>query len=556
MNEFIKEYIIQLLTYSPKNPLIFTGVYFWGFFAVVFAVFSVIHKRITLRNLFLFVASIFFYYKTSGLYFTLLLATIIYDYFIGLSMYKTQHPFLRKCWIVLSVTLNLFILAYFKYAYFFTDSYNAIFNTDYKVLNYFSVFQHTLTGSGSIIDKIILPIGISFYTFQSISYTVEIYRGKLKPLANIFDYGFFVAFFPPLVSGPIVRASEFIPQMLSKYHITGYQFGFAVFMILQGLLKKMVFGDYMAIHFIDKIYAAPETYPGFASLMAALCYSLQVYLDFSGYTDISIGVALLMGYRFMTNFNSPYKALNVADFWRRWHISLSTWLRDYLYIPLGGNRKGSWASYIIIALVASILVLLIGDYNYFLIFGGIALVFIILSKLFPAFKKQVDLNINLMITMLLGGLWHGSTWNFIIWGGINGLGLVVYKLWKKISPYEKLKGWYIRAFKIALTFLFVSYTRIWFRAPNKEVADTVRFKIFQDMDWSLADKVIEGYWKVFALFVVGMIVHWLPRSLKLKYRFAFIKAPIPIKLLAVVVTVFLIWQTVTAGFVPFIYFQF
>lgn len=556
MNEIYKEYIIKLLTYSPANPLIFTGVYFWGFFAVVFGIFSIIHKRITLRNLFLFVASIFFYYKTSGLYFTLLLLTIFYDYFIGHSIYKSQNSLVRKLWLTLSIVLNLSILAYFKYAYFFTDSYNAIFGTDYKVLNYFAMFKHTLTCSGSIVDKILLPIGISFYTFQSISYTVDIYQKKLKPLNNILDYGFFVSFFPPLVSGPISRASEFIPQMLSKYHITGYQFGFAVFMILQGLLKKMVFGDYMAFHFIDKIYAAPETYPGFANLMAALCYSLQVYLDFSGYTDIAIGVALLMGFRFMTNFNSPYKALNVADFWRRWHISLSSWLRDYLYIPLGGNRKGTWASHFIIAIIACILVLLIGDYNYFWIFSAIALLFIILSKIFPAFKKQVDLNINLMITMLLGGLWHGSTWNFIIWGGINGLGLVVYKLWKKISPYEKLKGWYIRAFKIALTFAFVSYTRIWFRAPNKEIADTVRSKIFSDMDWSLAEAVLMGYWKVFVLFLLGMIVHWLPRSLKLKYRFAFIKSPVPVKLLAVVLTMFLIWQTVTAGFMPFIYFQF
>ncbi|MCO6494231.1 MAG: MBOAT family protein, partial [Bacteroidetes bacterium] len=352
MNEVYKEFIIKLLSYSPKDPLIFTGVYFWGFFAVVFGIFSIIHKRITLRNLFLFLTSIFFYYKTSGLYFTLLLLTICYDYFIGHKIYKSQNNLVRKSWLILSVTLNLLILGYFKYAYFFTDSYNDIFGTDYKVLNYFAVFKHSITGSGSIIDKIILPIGISFYTFKSISYTVDIYKQKLTPLNNILDYGFFVSFFPPLISGPIVRASEFIPQMLSKYKITGYQFGFAIFMILQGLIKKMVFGDYMSLQFIDKIYAAPETYPGFANLMAALCYSLQVYLDFSGYTDISIGVALLMGFRFKTNFNSPYKALNVAEFWRRWHIRLSTWLRDYLYIPLGGNRKGTWASHLIIAIIA------------------------------------------------------------------------------------------------------------------------------------------------------------------------------------------------------------
>jgi len=192
----------------------------------------------------------------------------------------------------------------------------------------------------------------------------------------------------------------------------------------------------------------------------------------------------------------------------------------------------------------------------FWVFGLIALVIIALCKFVPGFRKHVDTNINLMITMLLGGFWHGSTWNFIVWGGLNGIGLVFYKYWRKISPYEKLKGWYIRALKIAITFIFISFTRIWFRAENKEIADTVKNKVFYDMDWSLADKVLIGYWKVFALLAIGMIIHWLPHSFKRKYRLYFIKSPVWVKVLVVVATVFVIWQTLSAEFVPFIYFQF
>ena len=556
MSDFLKEYIVKLLTYSENEPIIFTGLFFWGFFAIVFGVYSIIHKKITLRNTFLFLVSIFFYYKTSGLYFYLLLLTICSDYMIGHRLAVTSKLLSKRLLLGLSVTINLFILFYFKYAYFFTESYNEIFQTDYKVLNYFALFKHSLTGSGSIVDRIMLPVGISFYTFQAISYTVDIYRGKLTPLKSILDFGFYVSFFPQLVAGPIVRASEFIPQMFRKYQLSGYQFGLALFMILTGLVKKMVFGDYMAVQFIDKVFAEPISYPGFANMMAVFAYSLQVYLDFSGYTDIAIGLALLMGFRFNTNFNSPYKATNVAEFWKRWHISLSTWLKDYLYIPLGGNKKGTWGSYILAIFILCVLVMLIGNMHLFWIFGLITLAVVALCVFFPAFRKHVDTNINLMVTMLLGGFWHGSSWNFIVWGGLNGIGLVFYKYWRRFSPYEKLKGWYIRAFKIAVTFVFISFTRIWFRAPDKKTADIVKDKVLYDMDWSLADKVLMGYWKVFALFAIGMIIHWLPHTFKRQYRLYFIKSPVWVKVLVVVLTVFIIWQTLSAEFVPFIYFQF
>lgn len=556
MNNYIVEYINTLLSFNKNSPIIFTGAYFWVFFAIVFAIFSVIHKKITIRNLFLFLVSIFFYYKTSGLYFTLLLFTIVSDYFIGKKLFKTGNKTLRKFLVVWSVGANLSILAYFKYTYFFTDSYNQIFDTNNQVWNVFAQFSNTLLNTGFDVDSILLPVGISFYTFQAISYTVDIYKGKLEPLRSLFDFGFYVSFFPQLVAGPIVRASEFIPQMYKPYSLSGYQFGLAIFMILGGLIKKMVIGDYMAVQFIDKVFANPLMFTGFENLMAVLAYSLQVYCDFSGYTDIAIGIALLMGFRFNTNFNSPYKAQNVAEFWKRWHISLSTWLRDYLYIPLGGNKKGSLVSYILFVLLVAILTMLLGLSEYWLQIVVSLAVLMLLYQVFPSVRKHINTNINLMLTMLLGGLWHGSTLNFIVWGGLNGLALVFYKHWKRISPWEKLNQWYMRTFKILLTFGFISFTRIWFRAADEQTANSVREMIFYKLDFSIAGDVLLGFWKVFLVFAIGMILHWLPKTLKNKVKFTFIKSHVSVKVLAVLITVFIIWQTISAEFIPFIYFQF
>ncbi len=556
MEQYANEYLIKMLSYSADNPMIFTRSFFWIFFTVVFLFFSILYKRITLRNLFLFLVSVYFYYKTSGFYFVLLLFTVCSDYTIAQLIYRINKKWIQRVLLGVSVTVNLSILAYFKYAYFFTDSFNSIFHTDHEVWNYFAYFKSNFTGSGSIMDRIILPVGISFYTFQAISYTVDVYKRKIKPLNNILDFGFYVSFFPQLVAGPIVRAAEFIPQIHKPYRLNGYKFGLALFMILTGLIKKMVFGDYMAVQFIDKVYANPVIFTGFENLMAVFAYSLQVYLDFSGYTDIAIGLALLLGFRFNINFNSPYKALNVGEFWKRWHISLSSWLKDYLYIPLGGNRGGSLASYILITLILIILVLLTDDYSLFWKLGLLYVAAIFIYIRFSSFRKVIDTNINLMITMILGGLWHGSSWNFVTWGGLNGLGLVFYKYWRKISPYENWNAWYVRAFKIAITFLFISFTRIWFRAPDRETAEMVLMKLRHDLDFGLAPEIFYNFRIVFGLLLLGMVIHWLPSSLKQLYKRWFIRTHVVVKVFAVLVTAVLIWQTISAELVPFIYFQF
>ncbi|MCF0207159.1 MAG: MBOAT family protein, partial [Bacteroidales bacterium] len=314
-------------------------------------VYAFIHDSIKIRSLYLFVVSLFFYYKSSGFFFLLLVVNIIINYFLGNGIYKAKKQRSKKIYLIISVFVNLFILSYFKYTFFFVNAVNTMFGTDFVAYNYLAEFSNLLTGTHFDTMKIFLPVGISFFTFQTLSYTIDLYRGHVQPVKNIIDFGFFVSFFPQLVAGPIVRASEFIPQIYKKYSLTRYEFGMALFMILKGLVKKIVIGDYIAVNFIDRIYANPEMYTGFESLMSMIAYSLQVYVDFSGYTDIAIGVALLMGFRLSPNFNSPYKAKNCSEFWGRWHISLSTWLKDYLYIPLGGNRTATKGTYINFALI-------------------------------------------------------------------------------------------------------------------------------------------------------------------------------------------------------------
>lgn len=556
MNDKLTQMIRDFFVFSEQSPIIFTELSFWIFFTVVYAVFTVIHKQYNVKNLFLFIVSIFFYYKTSGFFFGMLLFTISNEFFIAKTIDKSKSNLKRKVLVAYSLIINLGLLCYFKYAYFFTDSYNQIFHTSNSVFNYFAHWSNGFAGTHFRVDKIILPVGISFYTFQTLSYTLDVYRRKLKPVNNFFDFGFYVSFFPQLVAGPIVRAKDFIPQIRQPFTLSKYQFGLAVFMILNGLFKKMVVGDYIAVNFIDRVFGNPLLFSGVENLLAVIGYSLQVYLDFSGYTDIAIGISLLMGYRLNTNFNSPYKARNTTEFWKRWHISLSTWLQDYLYIPLGGNRKGTVASYIIIALLTVFIALMLDAMWVLWFVGSLAFVLIILSFISPAVKKAVNTNINLMITMLLGGLWHGATLNFIIWGGLNGIGLIFYKFWRKISPYEKLKSMPVHFWKVFNTFAFITFTRIFFRAEDMNQAREVMNKIADDLNFAMLPAVITNFWEVFALMSLGFIVHWLPKQTKWEYRKFFIKSPVWAKVLITILTVVLIYQTMSSEMKPFIYFQF
>jgi D-alanyl-lipoteichoic acid acyltransferase DltB (MBOAT superfamily) len=613
----IVAYLQEIFSFDSQRPLLFTQFYFWAFFAFVIAGFSLVSNRRLLRNTFLFAVSLFFYFKTSGLFVFILIFSTLSDFILGQCIYNAKNKPKKKLFLMISVFINLLVLSYFKYAYFFTDVYNNLFHSDSQVINYLALWANNLTGSGFSVDKILLPVGISFYTFQTISYSVDVYREKVKPVKNILDFGFYVSFFPGLVAGPIVRANEFIPQLYQKFFLTKRQFGIALFWILNGLAKKMILSDYLAVNFIDRVFNNPLMYTGFENLMSLFAYSLQVYADFSGYTDIAIGIAMLMGFYLPKNFNSPYKATNPANFWKRWHISLSRWLTDYLYIPLGGNRNATFATYFVICIIALIVVFLAANIWITLIVFILMIILAIVAILFPSTRKPIHTNINVMNTMLLGGLWHGASWNFMIWGGLNGVGILIFRLWRKLNIYKKTiltallfalfvglqfsfprpvfvigkiwtgiiffgtfiemlyvlfcNGkpikWIKNTWSIFLTFVFITFTRLFFRSgsnldpvqANTEAWDTAKnmvTKIGGAWDWSSIGEIIVIHKNVFILFVLGMIIHWLPDKLKRWYRYNFASLPVAVQLIVVVIVIFIIYQFLTSELQPFIYFQF
>ena len=604
------EFLRHIFGFNSESPLLFTQFYFWAFFALVYSVFAIImavggkssqslltkdsrNTRLHLRNIFLMAVSWFFYYKTSGLFLLILLFVTVSDWLIAQQIYRNKcrdNVSRAKWWLVLSVVVDLGVLFYFKYAYFITNIINTTFNTTFAVFDVFAYIGNGFSDSGRfMVDRIILPVGISFYIFQVISYTVDVYRGHVQPVKNVLDFGFYVSFFPQLVAGPIVRANEFIPQLYRPFRLSRRLAGLAVFWILNGLVKKIVLSDYLAINIIDRVFENPLLFSGFENLFALFAYSLQVYADFSGYTDIAIGIAMLMGFYLPQNFDSPYKSRNPQEFWRRWHMSLSRWLKSYLYIPLGGNRK-------------------------------------ILGK--PVKDKIAAGNFNSFITMLLGGLWHGASWNFVIWGGLNGLGMIIYKVWTRVNfnlkmilmtllmvglwvaswmlqwpvlklfrvwatalwvgtliryiywwierlghigiagtPRVTIVRWTSRAWSVLQTFVFITFTRLFFRSgsnldpatANQEAWETAKNMVAQiGGAWnnSVIPAFLWEYRNVVILFVLGMVIHWLPNRVKRWYRVQFCMLPTWMWIVIVVAVVIGVYQFVTADLQAFIYFQF
>ena len=501
------EYLINILKNQNEALFLFTNTAFWIFFGVVLLGHAFVYKNKSLRILFLFIVSLFFYYKTGGYFFSLLLISTITDYTIGLALGKATKKAWRKFLITLSLVLNLSLLGYFKYLFFFVGAFDHIFHAGIVPIDYLAEFSNRIFHSSFDISNITLPVGISFFTFQTLSYSIDVYRKRIEPVRNIIDFGFYVSFFPQLIAGPIVRASQFIPQLNKPYHVSERAVWKAVLLILGGLFKKMVISDYLSVNLIDRVFESPEVYSGIEILSAVYGYTLQIYCDFSGYTDIAIGLALLLGYKLPQNFNSPYKATSLVSFWRRWHMSLSFWLRDYLYIPLGGNRKGVFRT-----------------------------------------------GLNIMITMLLGGLWHGANIRFVLWGFLHGTGLVFNKIsgWalKKMKiPFPKPLGWFI-------TFNFVVLTWVIFRAHSVETVLVMGHRVVNALQLSLFAEVVKNQPYIFIYLFIGFSIHWLPAKLKDGIKLKFYKAPVAVKILIAAFILYLIHILHQAELQPFIYFRF
>ncbi len=547
-----------LFTFDEAHPLIFTQLDFWIFFLLVLAVFSYIHKYQLTRSIFLFFVSLFFYFKTSGLLVLLLSASIVVNYFIGKGVWETSSKKKKVFFVTLSVLFNLLTLGYFKYAYFFADSFNEMFHTKFEVFNVFAQMGNSVLGQGTFVDIIVLPVGVSFFTFQSISYVVDIYRNEVKPVKNFFDYAFFVSFFPQLVAGPIVRARDFIPQIRQPFQLNHQDFSWAIIQIVKGFIKKVILADYIAIHYIDKVADAPEAFPGFISILAMWGYSLQIYGDFSGYTDIAIGVSRLMGFRILENFNSPYKAISVADFWRRWHKSLGSWLRDYLYIPLGGNRSGGIGTYISTMVILIFLIFITQWYWLLFIYLGLLVLYISCSLIFPNFKKYIHRDLNLLITMVIGGLWHGASENFVMWGAMNGAALILYNHWRKLSPYENSSTLLVRFWRILFTFNFITFTRIWFRLEEDGLPARMLHQIWYNFDLNSEtfNILMTGFDTALYVMIFGYILHWLPSKTKLFGEKLFTRMPMILQSIVVAIIIICIYQAFSDTFKPFVYFQF
>lgn len=439
--------------------MLFNTPEFIIFFVVVLTVVSIIKMRM-FQHLFLIGSSYVFFYFSSNFLVSLLIFSTLLDFYVGRALYKTKNKKNKKILLISSLVGNLGLLGFFKYVDFGITQ-----------INHFS----SSLGINEIPElNLILPIGISFYTFQTISYTIDIYRGKLKPSKSLWEFTLFVSFFPQLVAGPILRASQFLPQLREKVnketistklrtitiHDSALRFGITLMAL--GFFKKMFFADNIA-PMVDEIFSVPYGLESFSVILGAIAFGVQIYGDFSGYSDIAIGAAVILGFHIPTNFNKPYFATSPIDFWRRWHISLSSWLRDYLYIPLGGNRKNSSRTYV-----------------------------------------------NLITVMLLGGLWHGASWNFLIWGLMHGTFLAVQKIlvdkFPKLKNNRLIKKTNFKIISILVTQYFVFMAWLAFRVQDVEALSYVLYKY---VVWDFAtDAIIEiiSHNKIPLVLIVGFFI--------------------------------------------------
>lgn len=535
-------------TYDPKAPLLFNSGLFLALFAVFYLGYILMRKQFRLRLLYTLVFSLFFYYKSSGLFFILLVATTIIDYYIARLMVKAKTQSLQKLYLSISIISNLGVLAYFKYTNFFLESINH------------------LSGSEFHLRAIILPVGISFFTFQSISYIIEVYRKEIDLAEKFIDYVFYISFFPQLVAGPIVRAKDFIPQIYKEVKLKKEEVDEALLLIIGGLIKKAIISDYISVNFVDRVFDAPNSYSAFENLMATYGYAIQIYCDFSGYSDMAIGLALLLGYRLPINFNVPYQSASITEFWRRWHISLSTWLRDFLYISVGGNRNGSFSGYFfpILFFGASIFwAVSIREETMIPLYISIAGCLVFLSTIIfvKDSKRALFTNFNLLTTMLLGGLWHGASLRFIVWGALHGIALAVHKFIIEIFPANPNTPKWIqqiwRVISVFITFHFVVFCWIFFRARDFETAlqvlNNIKSLAWEPEKWGV---LIQAYKPVFILLVFAFVWHYMPKKYMGNLGRIYSSMPLAIKAVSLGFVFWLVYATATTGPQPFIYFQF
>ncbi|HVC87527.1 MAG TPA: MBOAT family protein [Gaiellaceae bacterium] len=460
--------------------MLFPTVTFAVFFLIVLPVSWALQTRQRSWRIFILVASYVFYGWWDWRFVFLLAASTVVNHVLAVGIYRAGRPGARKSLLAAAVAFDVGLLGYFKYAGFFVTSADNLFGSSWIV-------------------NVTLPIGISFFTFMAISYVIDTYRGVLVP-ASFARFAVFQAFFPHLIAGPIVRASELLPQLEAPRDPHKVNTSRAFFLIVSGLFLKVVIANHLSTHIVDNVFAAPNHYSSLEVLVAVYGYAVQIFADFCGYTNIAIGVALLLGFEFPQNFNSPYAAVSLQDFWRRWHMTLSRWLRDYLYIPLGGNRKGRFLTYR-----------------------------------------------NLMLTMLLGGLWHGAAWTFVVWGGIHGVGLSVERGlgWRPTAPAAR---WFGRI----LTFHVVCLGWIFFRADSFAGAGRVLERLVTG--WGRPSPLVTT--SVVLAITVGIAGQYIRPGALGRLLAGFERLPLVAQAACVAASLTVINTLGPQGVAPFIYFRF
>jgi alginate O-acetyltransferase complex protein AlgI len=463
------------------------------FFAAVFTVAWLLASRVRLRLWFLLIASYYFYANWDYRFLGLIFASSTVDWLLGNAIANASTDQRRKQWLALTVAMNLGVLGLFKYF-------------DFGVAEMSALLQSMGFDPPEIALRLTLPIGISFFTFESMSYVIDVYRRELPPHKSYVEYLTFVAFFPHLVAGPIVRPRDLLPQLSAPPRFDPTLASSALLLIALGLLKKVAIGDYLALNLVDRVFDAPLQYSALECYVALVAYAVQIYCDFSGYTDIAIGSAALLGIRFPQNFDSPYKAHNIVDFWRRWHISLSTWLRDYLYIPLGGNRRGRVRTYV-----------------------------------------------NLLITMLLGGLWHGANMTFVVWGGLHGL------LLAGTRAFQELKAKYGfgrptrlgHVLSVVLTFHAVCFCWLFFRAKSLDdaLAMLERISTLSTFHPNLDPRLL-------GVLAAGLVSHYVPEAWFQRVVSVFTGLPALAQGAVLMLLALSVREMASLEAVPFVYFQF
>lgn len=473
--------------------MLFPTVEYALFFLLVFGASWSLAKYLEWQKVFLLVASYIFYGFWNWAFVQLLVYISLFAGIVAQQIQKNEHDQkIKKRWLVFGIVVCLSVLAFYKY-------------TTFLIVSFFDIWSLWGTPPAVDLESRGLPLGISFFVFHAISLLMDVYRGKLKSRLEIGDALLYVAFFPQLIAGPILRASYFIPQLKKPRNPQHIRTNGALMLIVMGLFKKVVVANTMA-GVVDPVFASPASYSGADMLFATYCYSAQIYCDFSGYTDIAIGCAMLLGFRFPKNFNSPYKSASPQEFWRRWHITLSTWLRDYLYIPLGGGRKG-----------------------------------------------RARMLLNLMITMLLGGLWHGANWTFVVWGGLHGFYLVVHRLWSdlkwpKLQSIRKTTAW--RWIGRILMFHALSLSWIFFRSPSFEIAFECLGRVFE---WGGVTLLTVP---VITMLSLGVFGQYMPKKCLGGIEWLLAKTPLFVRGMILAVAIFVIDLLGPTGIAPFIYFNF